>query len=140
MGPAAKYLLGMVPAVILLTLALFGAPFLGPTLAVSALLGMCGLIWSFIGYSRKTAALVLLLLLIGVFTVLGGTYVGPLSVFLSDARSGELGALPSVMLRVMLLSWLFLGPAVLGVMQVWRVAGVLWGRQHRGDREGPLVS
>lgn len=141
MSQADKYLLGVVPAVILFTLALFGAPFLfllvgasllTVALVLSALLGMCGLVWSFIGYSRKTAALVLVLLLIGVLGALAGAYIGPLGgTLLWDASNGQLEPLPWLLLKVLLLSWLFLGPAVVGLMQARRVAGVLWERGTR---------
>lgn len=134
MGPAAKYLLGVVPAVFLLLLALIGAPFLargsffGMVMVLSAVLGMSGLVWSFLGYSRKKAALVLLLLLIGVLAVLGVAYAGPFLALLRETRNDQLRAHPWTVLKILLLSWLFLGPAVVGLMQAWRVAGVLWKR------------
>jgi hypothetical protein len=90
----------------------------------SAVLGTCGLIWSLVGYSRRTAALVLILLLVGVVGVLAGLY-GAINASARAADNNNLGSPGAISLRLLAMSWLLLGPAIVGLVQARRAVQVL---------------
>ena len=129
MSGYAKFVLGVVPGGLLL---LTGLAFAGLVstpyqkgLLISAVLGMCGMIWSLIGYSRSRAALVLVMLLVGVLGVLVGGGVGAISALRTDAYNDNIGSPLVLLLRLLLVSWLILGPAVVGLVQARRAVQAL---------------
>lgn len=90
-----------------------------------AVLGSCGLIWSLVGYSRRVAALVLVLLLLGVLGVLVGGLIGAVDGFITAAHNKSIGSPLAALLRGLLLSWLILGPAVVGLVEARRAVRLL---------------
>jgi hypothetical protein len=126
-----KMTLGVVPACLLTMSGLVAAPVLVTThqkvLVISALLGTCGLIWSFVTYSRRTAVFVLALLVVGILAVLVGGIGGALSALARDVHYDRLGSPLGLSLRLLLVSWLFLGPTIVGLSQANRAVRVLRG-------------
>jgi hypothetical protein len=129
MSVPAKIVFGVIPASLFV---MMGWVFFGLTstgyqkgLLATAVLGSCGLIWSLVGYSRRTAALVLVLLLVGVLGVLVGGLVGAVDGFVTAAHNNTIGPPLSVLLRALLLCWLILGPVVVGLLEARRAVRVL---------------
>jgi len=129
MSVPTKIVLGIIPACLFLVMALVFAGLISTTyqkgLLVAAVLGSCGLIWSLVGYSRRAAALVLALLLIGVLGVLVGGLVGAVDGFVTAAHNNTTGSSLAVLGRALLLSWLILGPAVVGLVEARGAVRVL---------------
>jgi hypothetical protein len=129
MSVPAKIVFGVIPACFLLIMGLVFAGLVSTTyqkgLLATAVLGSCGLIWSLVGYSRRTAALVLVLLLFGVLGVLVGGLVGGVDGFVTAAHNNTIGSPLTVLLRALLLGWLILGPALVGLVEARRAVRVL---------------
>ena len=129
MSVPAKIVFGVIPACLFLVMGLAYASLISTTyqkgLLATAVLGSCGLIWSLVGYSRRTAALVLVMLLVGVLGVLVGGVVGAIDGLVTAAHNSNTGSPLAVLLRALLLSWLILGPAVVGLVQARRAVRVL---------------
>jgi hypothetical protein len=129
MSVATKIVFGVIPAGLFLAVGLVFAGLISTTyqkgLLATAVLGSCGLIWSLVGYSRRSAALVLVLLLIGVLGMLVGGLIGAVDGFVTAAHNNTIGSPVAVLLRGLLLSWLILGPAVVGLVEARRAVRVL---------------
>ena len=124
-----QVVLGLVPACLV---TLSGLLFLGlisttfqQILIVSAVLGTSGLIWSLVGYSRKTAVLVLVLLLVGIGGVLLGGLTGAISGLMIASGNGQLGSPASLLLRLLVACWIIFGPTAVGLYQARRAIQVL---------------
>jgi hypothetical protein len=131
MRVASKIVLGVVPACLITLSALLFGVFITSEfqkfLLASALLGTTGLIWSIVGYSRKSAAVVLTLLLIGIVGILWAGIYGELSGLQADAQNGKLDTSISLLFRLLISSWLILGPAFVGAIQANRAVRCLRG-------------
>jgi hypothetical protein len=121
MRASTQIFLGIAPAVLLtvggLLLADVASSAYHWALLTSALLGTIGLIWALKGYARQIAPVVLLLLLVGVLGILIGGFGGALSAVAVDAQNHRLGTPLNLLLRGLLLGWLIVGPAAVGVLQ-----------------------
>jgi hypothetical protein len=129
MSVPAKIVFGVLPAGLFLLTGSVAVGLISSThqkaLLATGVLGSCGLIWSLLGYTRRTAAVVLLLLLLGVLGVLVGGLWGAIDGFVRAAHNNTMGSPLEVALRVVLLSWLILGPAVVGLVEACRAVRVL---------------
>ena len=125
----AKIALGVVPACLL---TLTGLAFLGlaaspyqKALIASAVIGTCGLLWSLIGYPRKMAVLILVMLVVGITGVLVGGLGGGMSALPRHVTHQSLASVAALSVRILIMCWLILGPAVVGFVQALQAARVL---------------
>src|SRR4029078_13196203 len=116
MSVPAKIVFGVIPACFLLIMGLVFAGLVSTTyqkgLLATAVLGSCGLIWSLVGYSRRTAALVLVLVFFGVLGVLVGGLVGAVDGFVTAAHNNTIGSPLTVLLSAMIMRSLVLAPVI----------------------------
>ena len=97
----------------------------GANAVAAALMGTTGLIWSVIGHSKKSAPLVLALLVIGIVSVLAGGVPGAFFGLENDLRNDNLGSPVDVALRLFVVSWLVVAPAIVGFFQARRAIEML---------------
>ena len=121
MPVASQIFFGVIPSILMTVGGLSFAGYISSTyqwvLLASALLGTSGLIWALVGYTRIAAPAVLILLVIGVFGIVVGGLGGALSALAADVQNKQLGSPLGLLLRALLVAWLVLGPASVGLIQ-----------------------
>jgi hypothetical protein len=86
-------------------------------LFAAAIVGTAGLIWSLTNYSRRSGLLVLAALSIGIVGILVGGVGGAIGAFANDVYNHRSLSPIFVMARTVLVGWLVLGPAAVGIVQ-----------------------
>jgi len=132
-----KVVFGIVPACFLtvgalmftgLTVTFFERAMIG-----AAVIGTIGLIWSLVGYRRRAAAIVLVMLGIGICASLVGTRQG-IIIMVGDVNRGGLTTTQDIVVRLLVIFWSMAGPAIVGSIQAWGAVRALRGDRNSGSR------
>jgi hypothetical protein len=91
-------------------------------LVFCAVFGTVGMVWAVVGYSRKAALYVLILLVLGTLAAMAGA-LNFVALRVMEFRMSPGGPPPLPIWQILLGSWVFCGPPVVGIYLIWKNVG-----------------